>query len=642
MGHREQPIHLFFGPDLNDEGTEFRLWAPSARKVELVVHRSLPPAGAVEAVEEGTALELTPDSAGWCRSERLPLGAGSRYRYRIDGGLEVPDPASRFQPEGVHGVSEVVDLRVLPGVSGSPILGGPWEEEVLYELHVGTFSPEGSYPGIIRRLDHLAELGVTAIELMPIAAFPGGRNWGYDGVLPYAPAAPYGRPEELATLIRLAHEREIQIFLDVVYNHFGPEGNYLHLYAKPFFTDRLETPWGAAIDFSLPEVRTFFLENALYWTSLYGFDGLRIDAVHAIRDESPEHFVEEMARRVKDQARALTPGRRVQVVLENEENEAHRLEVATAQWNDDVHHLLHVLLTGEDEGYYCDYQGETHRFLGKTLAEGFYFQGQPSIHRKGSPRGTPSGELSPTALVAFSHNHDQIGNRALGERPTRLAGHPEAMEAVEAIILLSPQTPMLFMGEEWGSESPFLFFCDYHGDLAEAVREGRRREFAGFSAFQDEEARSRIPDPNAPETFEASRLDWSWRQDEGAGSTPGGPSRRAGSEGGAGETPGWGRFRLMRRLLTLRREWLQPRLRELLSGSYEGGPEEAMRVRWPLPGASYWALYFNLSDTPRALPEYTPPSSSTLVYGGESDGVAEPAPGGILPPWSVIVAVEED
>lgn len=642
MGDREQPIDLSFGPKLDDRGTVFRLWAPSARRVELVIHRGVPPVVGAEALEEGTVLELVPDAEGWCRSERLPLGAGSRYRYRIDGEREVPDPASRFQPEGVHGASEVVDLRELPGVSPPATVGRPWEETVLYELHVGTFSPEGSYPGITSRLDHLEELGVTALELMPIAAFPGERNWGYDGVLPYAPAAPYGGPEELATLIRSAHQRGIQLFLDVVYNHFGPEGNYLHLYAKPFFTERFHTPWGAAIDFSLPEVRAFFLENALYWTALYGFDGLRIDAVHAIRDDSPEHFVQEMARRVREEAKQRTPGRRVRVVLENEENEAHRLQAATAQWNDDVHHLLHVLFTGEDEGYYCDYQKETHRSLGKTLAEGFYFQGQPSIHRGGAPRGTPSGELAPTALVAFSHNHDQIGNRALGERPTVLARNPEAVEAVEAIVLLSPQTPMLFMGEEWGSEKPFLFFCDYRGELAEAVREGRRREFAGFSAFQDEEARSRIPDPNALETFEASRLDWSWRREEADGSPPGSGAGGPRGEGSSGESPGRGRLRLLRRLLTLRREWLQPRLRELSSGSYEGGPDEAMRVRWPLPGASHWALYFNLTDTPRSLPEYSPPASSTLVYGGERDGAAEPTPGGPMEPWTVIVAVEED
>jgi malto-oligosyltrehalose trehalohydrolase len=625
MGEQSLPIDLSFGPDTDDLGTVFRLWAPSARRVELVIHRGVPPVRGGELLEAGTSLELVPDSDGWCRSERLPLGAGSRYRYRIDRELEVPDPASRFQPQGVHGPSEVVDLRQLPGVAGPARSGRAWEETVLYELHVGAFSPEGSYSGVTDRLGHLEELGVTAAELMPIAAFPGERNWGYDGVLPYAPAAPYGTPEELSALLRSAQQRGVELFLDVVYNHFGPEGNYLHLYAKPFFTERFKTPWGAAIDFSLPEVRAFFLENALYWTLLYGFDGLRIDAVHAIRDDSSEHFVEELARRVKEEAKRVTPGRQVHVVLENEENEAHRLESATAQWNDDVHHLVHVLLTGEDEGYYCDYQRETHRALGKTLAEGFYFQGEPSIHRDGAPRGTPSRGLHPARLVAFSHNHDQIGNRAMGERPTTLASGPDVMEAVEALILLSPQTPMLFMGEEWGSEKPFLFFCDYEGELAQAVREGRRREFAGFSAFEDEAARERIPDPNAQRTFEVSRLDWSWRTEE------------QGSVGRGDGDPT--RYQCIRRLLTLRREWLQPHLREVSSGSYEGAEEEAMRVRWPMADGRRWALYYNLTATVRSLPDYAPPTSSTLVYPGE---VTEPAPGVALDPWTVIVALEED
>ncbi len=623
MGENELPLKLSFGPDTNDQGTRFRLWAPSARQIALVVYRGVPPLDGAETLEEGTLLGLRRDPDGWCRSERLPLGAGSRYRFRIDGDLEVPDPASRFQPEGVHGPSEVVDLRTLPGVTGPGILGRPWEETVLYELHPGTFSPQGGYAGITGRLDYLADLGVTAIELMPLAAFPGERNWGYDGVLPYAPAAPYGTPEELATLIRSAHEKGIQLFLDVVYNHFGPDGNYLHLYADSFFTDRFATPWGAAIDFATAEVRSFFLENALYWTMLYGFDGLRVDAVHAIRDDSREHFVDEMARRVKSAARRESPERSLHIVLENEENEAHRLENSTAQWNDDVHHLLHVLMTGESEGYYCDYQEDTHLSLARTLAEGFYFQGEPSIHREGKPRGTPSRGLSPTSMVAFTHNHDQIGNRALGERPTILAPSREALEAAEALVLLSPQTPMLFMGEEWGSEKPFLFFCDYHGDLAEAVREGRRREFAAFSAFEDEEARRRIPDPNAPETFDSSRLDWEWL------------------EGGDGASEQVARHALMRRLLTLRREWLTQHLSAVRSGTYEGAAEEAMRVRWPLGSGRSWVLYFNLTDSQRRLPRFRPPQNREVVY-PESVAESSVAPGAVMSAWSAIAAFEEE
>ncbi|MFP4425518.1 MAG: malto-oligosyltrehalose trehalohydrolase [Spirochaetaceae bacterium] len=623
VGEKGFPLQLTFGPETDDRGTVFRLWAPSARRVELVIHRAAPPPAAADSLEEGTLLELPRDREGWCSSERLPLGAGSRYRFRIDGDLEVPDPASRFQPEGVHGPSEVVDLRTLPGVEGPRILGRPWEETVLYELHPGTFTHQGGYAGITDRLDYLVDLGVTAVELMPLSAFPGERNWGYDGVLPYAPAAPYGSPEELATLIRSAHERGIQLILDVVYNHFGPDGNYLHLYADPFFTDRFTTPWGAAIDFATPEVRRFFLENALYWTLLYGFDGLRVDAVHAIRDDSREHFVDEMARRVKSTARRGNPERNLHIVLENEENEAYRLQNSTAQWNDDVHHLIHVLLTGETEGYYCDYQEEPHLSLARTLAEGFYFQGEPSIHRNGRPRGTPSRALSPTFLVAFTHNHDQIGNRALGERPTVLAATGEALEAAEALVLLSPQTPMLFMGEEWGSEKPFLFFCDYHGELAEAVREGRRREFAAFRAFEDEASRRLIPDPNAPETFESSRLDWEWL------------------EGGDGASGQLARHALLRRLLTLRRERLTPYLPAVRSGTYEGAAEEAVRVRWPLGPGRYWTLYVNLTDSERSLPRFRSPRRCDVLY---PEGTEESAlsPGAGVAPWSVIAAFEEE
>lgn len=627
MGAHTLPIDLSFGPDTNDAGTIFRLWAPSARRVELVISRAVPPPAGAGTLEEGTVIELSRDAGGWYRSERLPLGAGTRYRFRIDDDLQVPDPASRFQPEGVHGVSEVVDLRLLPGVAGPPIIGRRWEETVLYELHVGTFTPSGDYAGITERLDYLADLGVTALELMPIAAFPGGRNWGYDGVLPYAPAAPYGSPEELAGLVRLAHERGLELFLDVVYNHFGPDGNYLHLYADPFFTERFNTPWGAAIDFAGPEVRQFFLENALYWTLLYGFDGVRVDAVHAIRDDSREHFVDEMARRVREEAGRRNPERNVHVVLENEENEAYRLERASGQWNDDVHHLAHVLLTGESEGYYCDYQEEPHLALGRTLAEGFFFQGEPSIHRQGKPRGTPSRGLSPTSLVAFTHNHDQIGNRALGERPTVLAPSGDALRALETLILLSPQTPMLFMGEEWGCDAPFLFFCDYHGDLAEAVREGRRKEFAGFSAFEEEEARSRIPDPNALETFTACRLDWT-RLENGNG-----------SEGKPTEPRE--RHALVRRLLTLRREALAPYLGSVRSGTYEGAGAGAMRVRWPIGSRRSWALYFNLTAGGRPLPLFRPPKRAETIY-PEVPGSSALSPGEPLPPWTVVYRIEEE
>lgn len=654
MGHEQTSLDLTFGPEVTEEGSRFRLWAPSAERVELLIHRVLPPKGDNHPrLKEGLAIPLPKDRDGWARSELLPLGHGTRYAYRINGELEVPDPASRFQPRGVHGPSELVDLRLLPGIAGPAIAGRRWEETVLYELHTGTFTREGSFAALRRRLDHLERLGVTAVELMPIGAFPGERNWGYDGVLPYAPASAYGNPGELAGVISEAHRRGLQLFLDVVYNHFGPDGNYLHLYAAPFFTDRFTTPWGAAIDFSLPEVRRFFLENARYWLFAYGFDGLRIDAVHAIRDESKEHFVQELARRVSEEAERRTPGRRVHVVLENEENEAWRLREASAQWNDDVHHLLHCLITGEQEGYYQDYSDTPHTDLAKTAAEGFYFQGQPSKHRNGAPRGTVSTHLPPNKLVAFSQNHDQVGNRAFGERPTALAPSPDAEEAVEAFVLLLPQTPMLFMGEEWGSRRPFLFFCDYQNELAQAVREGRRKEFAGFAPFNDAERRALIPDPNARETRDASVLDWELLYGEGAEGSVVEPERLRAAE----------RFTLVRELLGVRKRELQPWLSNALPGFYEGRDGAAFRVGWPLIGGRFWVIYGNLTGTHRELPRFPAPGKQRILWrsgrrpdpdearrpdpdearGADPDEAADSTvvqPGAVLGPWTVIATIE--
>jgi maltooligosyltrehalose trehalohydrolase len=389
--------------------------------------------------------------------------------------------------------------------------GRPWEETVLYELHVGAMD---GYAGVRKRLPELAALGVTAIELMPVNDFSGRRNWGYDGVLPYAPDSAYGRPEELKALIDAAHGLGLMVFLDVVYNHFGPDGNYLHAYAKPFFREGVGTPWGPAIDFERSEVSDFFTDNAVYWINEYRFDGLRFDAVHAI--DHPEWL-----RELSDHIRArVQHGRYVHLVLENEHNSASLLETHfNAQWNDDAHNTLHVLLTGETEGYYHAYANEPIRRLARVLSEGFAYQGEPSPLHDGAPRGETSAHLSPASFVMFLQNHDQIGNRAFGERLRKLTTD-DALRAATALLLLSPQIPLLFMDEEHGSTQPFLFFTDYSGDLADAVREGRRREFARFAAFSDEQRRAQIPDPNDEKTFAASsppapdarttpdRLDW--------------------------------------------------------------------------------------------------------------------------------------
>jgi maltooligosyltrehalose trehalohydrolase len=356
------------------------------------------------------------------------------------------------------------------------------------------------------------------VELMPLADFPGRRNWGYDGVLPFAPDSAYGAPDDLKRFVDGAHRRGLMVLLDVVYNHFGPEGNYLHLYAPQFFTDRHATPWGAAIDFDGPAsraVRDFYVHNALYWVEEFRFDGLRLDAVHSIADDSGEHIVEEIARALRRHA----GGRHLHLVLENDRNEARylardargRAVLADAQWNDDLHHALHVLLTGETDGYYADYGSRPLELLGRCLAEGFAFQGEPSPFRGGERRGEASAALPPSAFVIYTQTHDQIGNRAFGERLAALADG-EALRQALALVLLAPAVPMLFMGEEWGARSPFLFFCDFGPELAAAVTRGRREEFSRFARF-GHAAQAAIPDPNDERTFRASKLPWQQRDD---------------------------------------------------------------------------------------------------------------------------------
>jgi malto-oligosyltrehalose trehalohydrolase len=459
---------------LGGNRTRFRLWAPSQKRMTVEI--------------AGQPLPMQPQADGWFEAEAT-CEPGTPYLYRLASGQAVPDPASRAQADDVHGPSLVVE----PGVyrwQHPEWTGRPWPETVLYELHVGTY---GGFAGVQADLDRLAGLGITAVELMPVADFPGRRNWGYDGVLPFAPDRVYGTPDELRALVDAAHERRLMVFLDVVYNHFGPDGNYLGLYAPQFFRHDIKTPWGAAIDFRQQPVRRFFVENALYWLTEYRFDGLRFDAVHAIADQS---WLDEMAAEIR---RTVT-GRHVHLVLEHDGNRADHLRHGyDAQWNDDAHHVLHVLLTGESDGYYGDYARAPAQQLARCLAEGFAYQGEPSRHRNGEKRGTPSGDLSPTAFVLFLQNHDQIGNRPRGDRLTGLA-HPDALKAAITLQLLAPNIPLLFMGEERMSRAPFQFFTDFHGDLATAVRDGRRREFARFGHFDAAD----IPDPNALGTFERS------------------------------------------------------------------------------------------------------------------------------------------
>lgn len=540
---------------LRDGATRFRIWAPSAERMELAV--------------AGTRRGMAREPGGW-HALTVPAPAGTRYQFVLPDGLHVPDPASRMQDKDVHGPSVVVDPEEFIWQNGD-WRGRPWHETVVYELHAGAM---GGFRGIGDHLPELQRLGVTAIELMPIADFPGRHNWGYDGVLPYAPDRAYGTPDELKALVDAAHGLQMNVMLDVVYNHFGPDGAYLHAYAKPFFREDIKTPWGAAIDFRRPEVRDYFIQNAVYWLEEYRFDGLRFDAVHAI---SEEDFLFDLARIVRGR---IEKGRRIGLVLEHENNRSRLLGGPPrfdAQWADDFHHCLHVLLTGESEGYYAGFQDPTNQ-LRRVLAEGFAYQGEtPPGHDE--PRGEPSGHLPPTAFVMCLQNHDQIGNRAMGERLTALA-EPQALQAATALLLLTPFIPMLFMGEEWASKTPFLYFTDHNKELAELVRQGRRDEFKHFSAFQDEAKRARIPDPNAPSTFAASIPE----QTDAA------------------------HFEWMRHLLALRRERIVPGIPGCRSAGAEVLGQGAVRAAWRLGNGRELVVAINLGpDTLDArMPEGEP------------------------------------
>jgi maltooligosyltrehalose trehalohydrolase len=480
-------------------GVRFRVWAPERRVVELRVESS--GGGAIHPLRKG--------ADGFFDGFVPGLGSGDRYRFRLDGEGPYPDPASRFQPEGVHGPSEVVDPKAF-GWTDDGWRGVPPEDLVVYELHVGTFSLGGTFAGVAERLSHLSDLGVTAIELMPVADFPGGRNWGYDGVSLFAPARGYGHPDGLRRLVDEAHRHGIGVLLDVVYNHFGPDGAYWGLFSPHYFSKVHETPWGAALNLDGPHsgpVRDFFVENATRWLREYHFDGLRLDATHALVDESPRHFLAELQSRVRAAA-----GRAVLLIAEDHRNFAAMVQPEAeggwgldAVWADDFHHEVRRCLAGDDEGYYRDFLG-TVDDVAITVRDGWFFKGQHSTHF-GGPRGTDPTGIEPRRFVFFLQNHDQIGNRALGERLHHQID-PAAFRAATTLLLLAPQTPLLFMGEEWAASSPFLFFTDHEPGLGRLVTEGRRREFASFAAFSDPRRRAAIPDPQALVTFETSRLDW--------------------------------------------------------------------------------------------------------------------------------------
>lgn len=570
-------------PGING-GTRFRLWAPDADNV------------AVE-LDSGDIHPLQPASDGWYETERA-CPAGTRYRFIIDNRLQVPDPASRYQPEGVHGFSEVVDHSAWHW-STQAWHGRPWHEGIIYEAHVGLLD---GFKGVAAQLPYLQQLGVTALQLMPLAESPGERNWGYDGVHPFAPQHSYGSPNDLKALIDAAHAHQLMIYLDVVYNHFGPDGNYLNSYASEFFREDVPTPWGAAIDFRRQEVRDFFIESALMWLHDYRVDGLRLDAVHAIYDKD---FLHEFARRIRE---SVEPGRHVHLILENEQNTAELLDAGfEAQWNDDGHHVLHTILTGESDGYYADFAQDTSNKLARFLQDGFVFQGQRTS--EGHSRGQPSAHLSPTAFVLFLQNHDQIGNRAFGERISTLANE-DSLAAAVALVLLSPMIPMLFMGEERGSRQPFLYFTDHNPELARAVREGRRKEFSRFPRFS-EDPRS-IPDPNARETFLQSR-----------------PFLRTEADN---DFIAWQKF--YTRLLLIRRGRIIPGLHQVSADGATVLGANAVSARWTLAGGMRLRICVNLGTAEVALPELE--REEEVVFLHRADTVHQ-----LLPPGSILATLSK-
>lgn len=569
-----------FGAEVQTDGcVRFRFFAPNAESVGLAL-------GEGGGGGEGEPLPMNAVGGGWHELVTDKARAGTLYRFALPDGTRVADPASRFQPHDVMGPSEVIAPGRYTWRDGAWI-GRPWNEAVVYELHVGTFTPEGTFLAAIEKLDHLAALGVTAIEMMPVADFSGTRGWGYDGVLLYAPDSSYGRPEDLKKLVDAAHARGLMVLLDAVYNHFGPEGNMLPSYFPNLLTRRHKTSWGDAVNYDGEQseiVRELVVHNAMYWIEEFHMDGLRLDAVHAILDDSPKHILTELAERVH----ALDTVYPVHLVLENENNEASRLTRCdralpthfTAQWNDDMHHVLHTAGTHEDAGYYADYEGRA-ELMGKALAEGFAFQGQAAAS-SGKSRGERCAHLPPGAFIAFIQNHDQIGNRAFGERLSQIT-KPEAMRALVATYLLLPQVPMLFMGEEWEATQPFPYFCDFHGELADLVRQGRRDEFASFPEFQDPDKRDTIPDPLAESTFLSGKLDWA--------------------------EPGQGMHAEVlaryKSLLGVRREAVVPLLDAIggHAGTFQALGPNALVVGWKARDGRVLRLYANFSEVRVEFPE---------------------------------------
>lgn len=636
--------HMPFGATLlNPQLTCFHLWAPDAKDVSIIVKPTRQDE-AQEILMEPLVKEGV--SPGWYQKD-IECGAGSRYVYRITNqqgeAQTVADPASRAQVDSVHGDSVVVNPAAYAW-RNREWRGRPWHEAVLYELHVGAL---GGFNGVREKLAGLAGMGITGVELMPIASFPGPRNWGYDGVLPFAPHYSYGTPDELKALVDEAHSLGMMVFLDVVYNHFGPDGNFLYHYASPFFRQDIPTPWGDAIDFTNPDVRRFYTENVLYWLQEYQFDGLRFDACHAIADKSwlfevahavrqqfgRERYVHLMAENDDNTASLLDGGVEVFEVTAEVPTEAEPTETGmalqnfessgkfTAQWNDDGHHVLHRLLTGETEGYYSDYAEQPAEKLARVLASGFVYQGQPSAHHHTESRGEPSDHLPTTAFVLYLQNHDQIGNRPYGERLTTLVD-PNALRAATALLLLSPQIPMLFMGEEFGATQPFMYFTSHDNqELITAIREGRRKEFAAFNKFSQDGIAIKIPEANEEDTFLMS-------------------IPRNDAEPDAKYLPlGW--EQQTRQLLQLRHQHIIPRLAGASSLGAEAIGPAAVRASWTMADEQVLTIALNLGEQAiaidPALAAIRTPDSLLYQTGKTLEAISQ----GSLPAFSFIALLEQ-
>lgn len=555
-----------WGAEYIADGTvRFRLWATGQQGVTLHL--------------AGKKIAMTSSGEGWYEAVAEDVAPGTEYHFLLADGTAVPDPASRAQKADVNGPSLVIDPAAYAW-QNRQWQGKRWEESVVYELHIGTFTPEGTFTAAIAKLPYLAELGITMLEVMPVAQFGGNRGWGYDGVLLYAPHSAYGSPEDFKAFIDAAHGYGLSVVLDIVLNHFGPEGNYLPLLSPDFFHKERETPWGAGIAYDVDAARKYIIEAPLYWLKEYNLDGLRFDAIDQIVDSADKHVLIEIAERIRaeitDRPVHLTTEDCRNVIFLHPRGEEGSVPLFTAEWNDDFHNAIHVLATGETHAYYADFASEPEKLIARILTEGFAWQGEISP-QTGEKRGVDSRNQPPVAFVDFIQNHDQVGNRAQGERLIELAG-AERTKALLAMLLLSPHIPLLFMGEEYGETHPFLFFTDFHGDLAKAVREGRAKEFKGHAGHEGES----VPDPNARETFERSKLNWTKRESE--------------------EGKQW--LALTRQLLALRQKHVVPLL--ATAGGNAGKVVKTapglIAVRWDFPQGTL-SMALNTANQPQPLPD---------------------------------------